>query len=195
MKNEILMFIFDGYADWECAYLCPELCAPEAGFTVKTLAVRREIQTSMGGIKVSPDYTVEDFPEEFALLLLPGGNTWTSEANDGVLPAVAYAHRMGIPIGAICNACNFLAEHGYLDKVRHTGNTPAYMKSLAPHYQGEAFFEELQAVCDSGIITANGTGTLEFTREILMCLAARPRDYIKQWYQAHKCGYYPAERP
>ena len=189
MKNEILVFIFDGYADWECAYVCPELRG--AGFTVRTVAENREICTSMGGLRVVPDYTVDDFPADFSLLLLPGGNTWLDHGNRAALPVTEYAMSRSIPVVAICNACNFMAEHGYLDHIQHTGNTTAFMKSQAPHYEGESHYQEVQAVCDSRVVTANGTSALEFTREILRLLAVKPEEEIDSWYRQQKTGYYP----
>lgn len=189
MKNEILVFIFDGYADWECAYVCPELRG--AGFTVRTVAENREICTSMGGLRVVPDYTVDDFPADFSLLLLPGGNTWLDHGNRAALPVTEYAMSRNIPVAAICNACNFMAEHGYLDHIQHTGNTTAFMKSQAPHYEGESHYQEVQAVCDSRVVTANGTSALEFTREILRLLAVKPEEEIDSWYRQQKTGYYP----
>lgn len=188
MKNEILVFIFDGYADWECAYVCPELRG--AGFTVRTVAENREICTSMGGLRVVPDYTVDDFPADFSLLL-PGGNTWLDQGNRAALPVTEYAMSRSIPVAAICNACNFMAEHGYLDHIQHTGNTTAFMKSQAPHYEGESHYQEVQAVCDSRVVTANGTSALEFTREILRLLAVKPEEEIDSWYRQQKTGYYP----
>ena len=189
MKNEILVFIFDGYADWECAYVCPELRG--AGFTVRTVAENCEICTSMGGLRVVPDYTMDDFPADFSLLLLPSGNTWLDQGNRAALPMTEYAMSRNIPVAAICNACNFMAEHGYLDHIQHTGNTTAFMKSQAPHYEGESHYQEVQAVCDSRVVTANGTSALEFTREILRLLAVRPEEEIDSWYRQQKTGYYP----
>lgn len=55
MKKEVLVFIFDGYADWESAYVCSELNAPETGFAIKTLSLDKEPKTSMGGFQVIPD--------------------------------------------------------------------------------------------------------------------------------------------
>ena len=189
MKKEILVFIFDGFADWECAYVCPELRG--AGFTVKTVAKDREFCTSMGGLRVVPDYTVDDFPADFSLLLLPGGNTWLDQGNRAILPVAEHAMSRGIPVAAICNACNFLAECGYLDHIRHTGNTAAFIKSQSPHYEGAALYQDVQAICDSHVVTANGTSALEFTREILLLLAARPKEEIDNWYWLQKNGYYP----
>lgn len=187
----MLVFIFDGYADWESAYVCAELNAPETEYTVKTFGLDREPKTSMGGLRVLPDYSVDDFPSDFSMLILPGGYAWMDQLNNAVLPVVAYAVKKQIPIGAICNAVNFMAENGFLDKIRHSGNTLEFMKLQAPHYQGEQHFLPKQAVCDSGIVTANGSAALEFTREILLLLNVKSEYDVIKWYHETKHGLYP----
>ena len=134
--KQILVFIFDGYADWEPAYVCAQLNAPGTGYAVKTIGLDRAPKVSMGGFRVTPAFTVADYPRDELV-------------------------RCHIPVAAICNAVNFLAENGFLDQRRHTGNTLPFLKSQAPHYKGEAYFVEAEAVCDNGILTANGFGALE----------------------------------
>lgn len=112
------------------------------------------------------------------------------QKNNAVLPLVDYAVKHHIPVGAICNAANFMAENGYLDNIKHSGNTLEFMKSQAPHYKGEKHFIERQAVCDANIITSNGSGVLEFTREILSLLKAKPETKILEWYHLNKIGFY-----
>lgn len=190
MKKEAAVFIFDGYADWEPAYICSELNSCDTEYTVKTLSLDKKPKVSMGGFHVLPDYSVDDFHHDFSLLILPGGLAWKEKKNNAILPVVGYAVKRHIPVGAICDATNFLAENGYLDKIRHTGNTLEFMRSQAPHYNGGHNFIEKQAVCDSGIITANGSAALEFTREILLLLKAKPENTICEWYNLNKFGFY-----
>lgn len=192
MKKEVLVFIFNGYVDWESAYVCSELNAPETEYTVKTISFDREPKTSMGGFRVLPDYSVDDFPPDFALLILVGGFAWMKQLNNAVLPVVEYAAKKRIPVGAICNAANFMAEHGYLDRIRHSGNTLEFMKDQAPDYKGEHNFTQKQAVCDSGVITANGSAALEFAREIFLLLKVKSQIEIDQWYNENKHGLYQA---
>lgn len=123
--------------------------------------------------------------------MLPGGDSWIGTEHDCVLPVVSHAVHQQIPVAAICNAVTFLAEHGYLDAVRHTGNTLAFLKQTAPHYQGEKNFWNIQAICDGGIITANGTAALEFSREILRCLKIMLEEKIAARYAFNKSGFYP----
>ncbi len=191
MKKEVLVFIFDGYADWESAYVCAELNDPETEYTVKTLSLDKQEKISMAGFKVLPDYSVEDFPKEFSLLLLTGGYAWMQQLNDAVLPVVKYAVARNIPVAAICNAANFMAQQGYLDQIAHSGNTVSFMQQQAPQYKGADRFLEKQAVSDKNIITANGSATLEFAQEILLLLKAKPEAEILNWYKMHKDGYYP----
>lgn len=127
----------------------------------------------MGGFHVIPDYSIIDYPKNFSLLILTGGTAWIEQKNNGILPVVDHAVNNHIPVGAICNAVNFMAENGYLDKIKHSGNTLEFMKSQAPHYKGDKNFLEEQAVCDNNIITANGSATLEFAKKILELLEVK----------------------
>jgi len=190
VKKEVLVFIFDGYADWESAYICAELNSPESDYIVKTLSLDKEPKISMGGFRIIPDYSVSDYPKDFAMLLLIGGYAWMKQKNNAVKPVVAHAVEQHIPVGAICNAANFMAENGYLDTIRHSGNTLKFMKSQAPHYKGDCNFIEQQAVCDADIITANGTASLEFAREIMLCLNVKTPEKIEEWYKFNKVGLY-----
>ena len=45
------------------------------------------------------------------------------------------------------------------------------------------------------IITANGTATLEFAREILKALSVASDEQINGWYDFHKLGFYNAAMP
>ncbi|MDD3224137.1 MAG: glutamine amidotransferase [Clostridium sp.] len=190
MKKEVLIFIFDGYADWESAYVCSELNSPETKYKVRTLSLDKKPKISMGGFRVLPDYSITDFPTDFAMLILIGGNAWIKQLNNDVLPVVEYAIKEHIPVGAICAATNFMAENGYLNQIKHTGNTLKFMKDQAPHYKGDEHFAKKQAVCNSNIITANGTASLEFAKEILLLLRAKSEASILGWYKLNKVGFY-----
>lgn len=180
MKKEILVFIFDGYADWEPAYVCAELNSSDTDYVVRTISLDKNPKVSMGGFRVLPDYAVDEYPTKFSLLILAGGNAWAEQKNNDVLPLVEYAVKNHIPVGAICNAVNFMAENGFLNEIKHSGNTLEFMKSQAPHYKGDKNFLEEQAVCDANIVTANGSGTLEFARKILTLLNAKPEQTINE---------------
>ena len=189
-KKTVLVYVFDGFADWEGSYVSAELNQTDA-FAVRTVAPDRAPKRSMGGIAVAPDYALDDAPDEFAALLLIGGNAWLDPASgiDAVVPLVRRARAQGALVGGICNAATFLAEHGFLDECAHTGNTLEYVQQCAPHYRGAERFGEAQAVADDGIVTANGSAALEFAREVLRELGAK--DDPDAWFKLHKDGFYP----
>ena len=131
-KKTVLVYVFNGFADWEGSYVSAELNQTDA-FAVRTVAPDRAPKRSMGGIAVAPDYALDDAPGEFAALLLIGGNAWLDPASgiDAVVPLVRRARAQGALVGGICNAATFLAEHGFLDECAHTGNTLEYVQQCA----------------------------------------------------------------
>lgn len=190
MKKEILIFISENYADWEGAYVCSELNKPETDFAIKTLAVSNIAIKSMGGFTVIPDYTVDTLPVHFEMLILIGGTSWLKGINDGVQPVVDLCVDKKIPVAAICDACTFLADKGYLDHIEHSGNSSAYLEQFAPNYKGTKHFVEKQVVSTGKFITANGTSAVEFAKEILKYLGVMQKDDLDSWYQMFKNGFY-----
>ena len=55
-------------------------------------------------------------------------------------------------------------------------------------YTNEDGYLEKQAVGDKNIVTANGTGYLEFTRELLLALKADTQEKIEAFYDFSKNG-------
>ena len=131
MKKEILVFIINGYADREPAYVCAELNSSDTDYVVRTIVLDKNPKVSMGGFHVLLDYAVDDYPTKFSLLILVGGRAWAEQKNNDVFPLVEYAVKHHIPVGVICNAVNFMAENG-LNEIKHSGNTLEYIKSQAP---------------------------------------------------------------
>lgn len=106
------------------------------------------------------------------------------------MPLVAQAVATGKIVGAICNAASFLAMHGFLNDIAHTGNGIDQLKQWGGvNYTGAARYRHTQAVSDRGIVTANGSATLEFAREMLMLLENDTPERIEQYYQFNKQGF------
>ena len=95
-------------------------------------------------------------------------------------------------VAGICNASVFLGMHGFLNEVKHTSNTLNYLKQYAgDKYTGDSNYINEQAVRDENIVTANGTGQLEFCKEILYALEADTADAIEESYLFYKNGFCP----
>ncbi|KRD90150.1 thiamine biosynthesis protein ThiJ [Bacillus sp. Root147] len=189
--KKVLVFITDGFADWEASYVTAELNKPETGFQVQTIAIDKNPKVSMGGLTVIPDYSLQDFSFslEFVMLLLPGGTGWREEKNHQVKKLVSVCLENTIPVAAICDATTFLGNYGFLDQHKHTGNSLPYLKEGAPNYRGDKNYIEEQSVSDGCLITANGSGALEFSRDILNKLEVLKGKELEEWYDLFKNGF------
>ena len=194
--KEVIVVLLDRFADWEAAFLAPALrggtMPGRPGWCeVKYLTPDGEAVQSLGGLRVTPDYAADELPAACAGLILAGGMSWEAPEAEKIAPLVAEAQRRGLPVGAICNAVSFLAAHGFLNDARHTGNTVEMLQKWGgARYTGASRYEARQAVRDGHLVTANGTGYLEFTRECLLALGADTPEAIAASYAFNKQGFY-----
>jgi putative intracellular protease/amidase len=187
MKNEIIVFISDGYADWEIGFICAELNKSRKNFKINTISLTEETVTSMGGLKVIPDYSIDSYLKQnqvscdIEMLLICGGDIW--KEFEYKLPKVKELVNLcqgnKVVISAICDATTFLAYNGYLNKVKHTGNSLEYIIDNCPNYIGNSCFLETQCVNSNYLITANGTATLEFAKKIMIHLEVNSKKEIE----------------
>lgn len=195
MKQEVLFIILNEYADWESSFLSTSLNSgvmpgSEIKYIPKTVAPTMDEVRTTGGFRTLPDYSFQTMPTDYAALILIGGMQWNSPEAEQVVPLVQDALQRGKIIGAICNAASFMCSHGFLNNVKHTGNTLSQLKLWGgERYTNEVGYEEKQAVSDKKIVTANGIGYLEFTRELLLLLQAETPEKINATYDFYKNGF------
>jgi putative intracellular protease/amidase len=187
--KKVLVFVTDGFADWEASYVTAEINKPETGYQVQTIAIDKDPKVSMGGFTVLPDFSLQGAPLEFEMLIIPGGTGWREEKNQQAKQLVDYCFEHDIPVAAICDATTFLGIHGYLDQLKHTGNSLPYLKEGAPDYRGEENYIAEQSVSDGCLITANGSGAVEFSRDILRKLGVLEGEELDRWYDIFKNGF------
>jgi putative intracellular protease/amidase len=196
MKKKVLFVLLNEYTDWEGAFLSTALSVGvipggEIRYEVHTIAPTPDAVRSIGGFKTLPDYSFENMPRDYAALVLIGGNCWDSPEAELVASLVQEALDEGKIVGAICNGASFLCSHGFLNSVKHTGNGLDQLKYWGGEkYTNEVGYVEAQAVRDKNIVTANGVGHLEFTREMLLLLKANSEEQIDKWYDFYKNGFY-----
>lgn len=195
MKKEILFVLLNGFADWEAAHIAVCLNSGvkpgrPVKYIAKTLSLTKDPVISIGGFRVFPDYDLHTLPEDYAGLILVGGDNWFSPEAESLVPLVEKMIRENKLVAGICNASVFLGKHGFLNHVKHTSNTLEYLKNAAGEkYTGDAHYIEQQAVRDGNIVTANGTAQLEFCREILYALNADEPEIIEESYSFYKNGF------
>ncbi|MCR8849269.1 glutamine amidotransferase [Rossellomorea sp. SC111] len=186
--KKVLVFLTDGFADWEASYVTAELNKSWTDYQVQTVAIDKDPKVSMGGLTVLPDYSMDDLPETFSMLIMPGGTTWREEKNQQAKKLVKDCFEKNITVAAICDATTFLGMHGFLDHHKHTGNSLPFLKEGAPDYRGEEHYINQQSVRDEGLITANGTGAIEFAKNILEELKIYEGEDLQEWYELFKIG-------
>lgn len=193
--EKVLFVVLEEYADWEAASVAAALNEkPEQGekkYEVKTVSLTKEPVTSIGGFRTLPDYTLDEVEDDFAGLILIGGNSWRKEESKPVIELVHKALDADKVVGAICDGTVFLGMNGILNSGDHTSNyLPELQEAAGENYTGEGRYLEQQAVRDGNLITANGSAYLEFGKEVLTALESAPQEEIDEWYDFFKKGYY-----
>lgn len=196
MNNEILYVLLPDYAAHEIVYLSEAIASDEQSlkenpkYVNKIVAPTMDPVKSIGGFRTLPDYSFDTMPDDYAAMVLIGGFGWATSVADKVVSIVKRAIENGKIVGAICNAASFLAKHGFLNHVRHTGNGVEQLKLWGgENYVGVAMYLHEQAVSDKNIVTANGSATLEFAKELLLLLENDTPERIEMYYQFNKQGF------
>lgn len=188
--KEVLFLLLNEFAEWEMSPLAAAL-NQSGRFCVKTVSVSRSPVRSIGGFSVNPDYDIaKALNVDFAGLLLIGGKVWRTPEAGQVRPLVERAMERRALLGAICDASVYLGSLGLLNGIAHTSNQLEGLQSYAGNaYTGKNLYRFQQAVRCGTIITANGTASLEFAKEVLLGLGAMTAPEAEQWYRFYKLGY------
>lgn len=191
-KKEVLLVLTERWADWEASYAIAGINSTQQ-YDVKTIAIDQYPKVSIGGLRVEIDYSIEDYQcfDHLAMIILPGGYSWKENNVDKIADFVRDAHDFGIPIAAICGATIFLAKHGLLDNVKHTGDEWQYFESVLKDqekYHGHDNFVSAQIVSHNGFITANETAAVDFAYEIFRTLELHTNEELEIWHDTFKNG-------
>lgn len=193
--KEILYILLDQYADHEIPFLAQGITTDEVGprkemkYVNKIVAATMEPVRSIGGFRMLPDYSFDTMPRDYAALVLIGGYGWQSRNADRVVPIVKEAIAQGRLVGAICNAASWMAKHGFLNEVKHTGNGLHQLQQWAgDNHTNAAGYVNEQAVRDRNIVTANGTGQLEFACLMLKALENDTPEMIDRFQMFYQLG-------
>lgn len=195
MSNEILYILLPAFAEHEMVYLAEATASDECSlkenpkYINKVVAASMEPVRSIGGFGVLPDYSFDTMPDDYAALVLVGGFGWAMPVADRVVPIVRRAVEGGRIVGAICNAASFMAKCGFLNDVKHTGNGVDQLRLWGgENYRNSGGYVNAQAIGDRNIVTANGSATLEFAKELLLLLENDTPERVEMYYQFNKQG-------
>lgn len=199
MNTNVYVYLIDSFADWEIGFLTAELKsrryfknnAPEVN--VITVGNCSEQVTSMGGMKVQCDITVDELKEHMNnadskndMLVLPGSNTWLEQNNEVILGLSSQWFSSGRNLAAICGATIALANIGLLDNIKHTSNDKGFLMQICHSYKGEALYQNEPAVSEKNLITASGIAPLDFAHKVIEKLDVFTDDTLTAWYNLYK---------
>lgn len=175
--------VYDTYADWETGHTTAFLT--QNGYTVRTVAATGAPVTTMGGVSIRPDLTLDDVqPQDSALLVLTGASLW--DTSDDLAPFARKARAFldaGVPVAAICGATAGLAREGLLDDRAHTSAASFYL--AATGYKGGEHYRDEDAVTDDDglLITAGPTEPVALAREVFARLGVYRGEKLDAWYR------------
>ncbi|MCA0985699.1 type 1 glutamine amidotransferase family protein [Guptibacillus algicola] len=191
--KKVFLYVFNTMSDWEYGYLIAELNSGRyfkkdlTPLKVMTVGANKKMITTMGGLSIKPDMSLEECTlERNNLLILPGGTTWSEDIHQPILEKIGQALKLGTIVAAICGAVEALANRGYLDTRRHTSNDLEYTKMVSPNYKGEKFYDLGSAISDENLVTASGIAPLEFAMEVLKKMDVFTPGTLHSWYNLNK---------
>ncbi|WP_067571404.1 type 1 glutamine amidotransferase family protein [Nocardia acidivorans] len=189
MIKTVHLAVYDTFSDWETgfatAHINRELWHREPGaWRVRTVGATTDPVVSMGGMRVTPDISLEDLtPADSAMLILPGSATWETGALAAFADKSSEFLTAATPVAAICGATFGLASAGLLDGRPHTSNAAEYL-AMSGYSGGDKFVHE-SAVTDGDLITASGTMPVDFARAILGRLEIYEPHILDAWYRLY----------
>lgn len=193
MKRNVYLYIFNSVSDWEYGYLMAELKSrryfrKDADWLqVITVGPSLDMITTMGGLTVKPDISVEEMKlTEKDLLILPGGESWSEDIHELILQKVDEGFRANTLIAAICGAIHGLAKTSHLDFLHHTSNDLSYLQMVSPSYKGATLHQSCSVVRDNQLITASGMAPLDFAKETIKAMDVFHPEALEAWYNLHK---------
>lgn len=194
---DVILYAIDTMADWEYAYLTAGLAMADqqqpGRFRLRVLADNQKEVVTAGQLRLRTDGDLGDVgPDQVALLVLPGGDTWF-EGHQRVLDLAGNLLEHGRPVAGICGATYGLARAGLLDSRRHTSNAPEFLTPSG--YAGAQHYIEARVVDDRDLITAPATAPVDFAATVFRRLELFPSPVTDAWYGLYTTGerhYYDA---
>jgi protease I len=162
-----LILSADNFEDSEL--LVPLYRLLEAGFVVDVAAAERGRITGKHGYEVLVDKIFADIhPEDYAVLILPGGKAPAAIRDLLVVQAIVQAFFAAYkPVGAICHGPQILISAGVI-----SGRRATCYRGIAEELQNAgAKYSDSEVVVDSRLVTSRQPGDLPaFMRELMRLL-------------------------
>jgi putative intracellular protease/amidase len=163
MKTKALVIFYPDCIEFEAILAAQVL--HEENLTIDVATPDGTDYLGPSGIALRATHRYEDVhPEEYRVVLVPGGNTNSVLENETLLGILRNAHASGATLGAICAGPLLLARAGLLKGRRFThGYGP---DSQLPYWK-DGSYENQPVVVDGNIVTAKSQAYIDFAIEVL----------------------------
>jgi putative intracellular protease/amidase len=159
-KRTCAAFLFEDFADGELALVMAALNRT-GEYSLETFSTRGRTVTARSGLRVMPHTNLANMrPEDFDLLLLPGGSQWEKGDNLEIFPLIraTLGRQLVVAVGSAILA---LADLGVLDTISHTGADPRYIRRYCTEYAGEPFYCQQACVHAGTVITIDSSALID----------------------------------
>jgi len=128
----------------------------EKPFTVYTVSQNGEMITARNGLKVKPDYSIEDFPP-VDILIIPGGKGARENEvkNDTIINWVRQQMKEVKLMTSVCTGALLLAKAGLLEGLKATTHW-ASIQTFKKDFPNVEVMENVKFVDEGHIITSAG---------------------------------------
>lgn len=181
--------VYDTFADWEIGFATAHINKPmwhrtPGRFQVRTVGATREPITTMGGLRVLPDITLDELkPADSVMLILAGNDLFPTDAYKPFTDKAREFLDAGVSVAAICGATGGLAMAGLLDDREHTSNAAEFLAGVG--YAGGHLYRDEPAVTDRGLITGKAQAPIDFARAIMADLEVFGPAVLDSWYKLY----------
>lgn len=161
----------DNFEDSEL--LVPYYRLQEAGVDVTVAALNRGAITGKHGYEVTVDKTLDEIdPDEYAILILPGGKAPAVLRKEPKAIEIARSFfTYGKPVAAICHGPQILITAGLLKDRRAT----CYLSVADELKEAGALYEDREVVVDGNLVTSRKPADLPaFMRETMELFGRLP---------------------
>ena len=167
--KKILLYIYDGMADYEVTFLI-HMLSNDLNKEVITISDDNNLLKSKSGISYKPTVSIDEISiDEIEGIIIPGG--WNNSLDCKLIQLVKNINSQNKLIAAICFGTRILAESGVLNNVKYTTSIKEWTSELKKIFKEEDpfprhnFIDE-RIVRDKNIITAKGIAFIDFAIEV-----------------------------
>lgn len=192
-KKQVLAVLYPGCIEQQIM-LATQLLAPQ--MTVRVATPDGSEHSGANGMKIRPDGAFEKMvAEEFAAVLVPGGDPRSALGNNNLRQILVKANITEAVIGGICAGPLVLGDAGILHGKRVAHGYQRKQLESVKTYFGGAIMSDRMVEMDGNIVTAKPNAFVDFAIAIARTAGVlnerRRYQFLQLYYRGLNPGIYP----